>query len=103
MPRELVHAVPVPLEHVLLAEPVRAQAEDADRLVVAAAGQPPPVAAPVDAVHLGAVRHHLTRLVVLLEPGFDVLNLGTHHLYLCTYSFELLTVSLCLQFKLLLK
>ena len=52
VPGQLVHTVPVPLEHVLLAQAVRAEAEDADCLVVAPTGQLLPVAAPVDAVHL---------------------------------------------------
>ena len=79
MPTKLVHTVTVTLEHVLLAQLVRLQAEDADSLVVAPTGQLPPVTAPVNAVHFRAVRRHLPGLVVPFEPSLDVLHLGTDH------------------------
>ena len=80
MPTQLVHTVTVTLEHVLLAQLVRLQAEDTDSLVVAPTGQLPPVTAPVDAVHFGAVRRHLPGLVVPLKPSLNVLHFGTDHL-----------------------
>ena len=79
MPAQLVHTVAVTLEHVLLAQLVRLQAEDTDGLVVAAAGQFPSVTAPVNAVHFGAVSRHLPGLVVPLEPSLYILNLGTDY------------------------
>ena len=79
MPAQLVHTVAVTLEHVLLAQLVRLQTEDTDSLVVAPAGELPPVTAPVNAVHFRAVRRHLPGLVVPLEPSLYILNLGTDH------------------------
>ena len=79
MPAQLIHTVSVTLEHVLLAQLVRLQTEDADSLVVAPAGELPPVTAPVNAVHFGAVSRHLPGLVVPLKPSLDVLHLRTNH------------------------
>ena len=79
MPTQLVHTVAVTLEHVLLAQLVRLQAEDTDSLVVAPTGQLPSVTAPVHAVHFRAVRRHLPGLVVPLEPTLDVLHIRTDH------------------------
>ena len=79
MPTQLVHTVAVTLEHVLLAQLVRLEAEDTDSLVVAPTGQLPSVTAPVHAVHFRAVRRHLPGLVVPLEPSLDVLHLGADH------------------------
>ena len=76
MPRELVNTVTVALEHVFLAQSVRSKTENTNCLVITPTGQLLPVTAPVDAVDLGAVGHHLPGLVVLLEPGLDVVHLG---------------------------
>ena len=80
VPAQLVHAVPMAFEDVLLAQFVGLQTEDADGLVVATTGKPPSITAPVDTVNLGAVSGHLSGLVVLLEPTLEVFHLRTDHL-----------------------
>jgi len=79
VPTQLVHAVPVTLEDVLLGQLVGLETEYADCLVVAATGQPLPVTAPVDAVNLRAVGGHFPGLVVPLEPSLELLHFRTDH------------------------
>ena len=91
MPAQLVHTVSMTFEYMLLGQPLCSQGEDANCFVITTTGQASPITAPVHTVHLqhhhhdhhhlgllhvrhlGAVGHHLPRLVILLELRPDIL------------------------------
>lgn len=82
MPAQLVNAVSVAFENIVLRHAILVQDEDADGLVEASACQPTAVAAPVDRVNFGRVGLVVFDAAVGLEICSECLHMTRKRLQL---------------------